>query len=117
MRILENQDKEDFFIYNGDDDNIPFGLMSNSIKIIPFSIEKYLSNGSYLDEDMIMYSENGSFNEICKVDELSLRGEHNIQNSLAVINIAMNLGIGVDKLKYSLKEKLLHKLLTQQEWL
>ncbi len=102
MRITKNQDENDFFIYNGDDHNLPVGLVSETINFYPFSIDKGLRNGSFIDEGWILFNRNYETTEICSVNNLSLKGEHNLQNSLAAVNVAMNVGITPDSIKDSL---------------
>ncbi|MEE9429844.1 MAG: UDP-N-acetylmuramoyl-L-alanine--D-glutamate ligase [Melioribacteraceae bacterium] len=102
MRVAENQDSSNIFIYNGDDDNIPIGYVSNKINLFPFSLDKSLSNGSFVDEGWILFNNDYNVTEICNVDDLSLKGEHNLQNALAVINVAMNIGIDTELIKIGL---------------
>lgn len=102
MRIVENQKEGNFFIYNGDDPNIPIGYVSDSAKMYSFSLSKYLSNGCYLNDEWIVFSNNNDEQDVCKVDELSLNGEHNIQNSLAVINVALLSGLKKSKIQHAL---------------
>ncbi len=102
MRITENQNGEDVFIYNGDDPNLPVGLVPDGVRLYPFSIDKGLRYGSFVDEDWIVFNENYETTEICNVKDLALKGEHNLQNSLAAINVAMNIGIDVDSIKKGL---------------
>ncbi len=102
MRIAENQNENNIFIYNGDDPNLPIGLVPDGVKLFPFSIDKGLRNGSFVDEDIIVFNENYETTEICNIDCLSLKGEHNLQNSLATINVAMNIGIDVESIRDSL---------------
>jgi UDP-N-acetylmuramoylalanine--D-glutamate ligase len=102
MRIAENQDRGNIFIYNGDDDNIPIGYVSNKINLFPFSLDKSLSNGSFVDEGWILFNNDYNVTEICNIDDLSLKGEHNLQNALAVINVAMNIGIDAEVIKIGL---------------
>ncbi len=99
MRIVQNQADDDIFIYNGDDSNIPIGYVHNETKMFGFSIDKSLSNGCFLDDEWIVYSKQNCITDICKIDELSLKGEHNIMNSMAVINVAMNIGIEQEVIK------------------
>lgn len=103
MRIVENQGEGNLFIYNGDDANIPIGYVAEDIKLFGFSLDKNLSNGSFVDEDWLLFSRDGNYEEICNVSNLSLRGEHNLQNSLAVVNITMNLGIEIESIKNALQ--------------
>ncbi len=102
MRIGENQKSGDFFIYNGDDENIPVGMISDEVNLLAFSLDKGLANGSFIDEGWIVYAHKGEFEEICNVTQISLKGEHNLMNALAVINVTKNLGIENEIIKDSL---------------
>lgn len=103
MKIVQNQEKGDTFIFNGDDGNIPIGYVSANTSMFGFSLDKSLSNGSFIDEEWILFSKSNKITEICHINDLSLKGEHNIQNSLAVINVGMNIGIKPDQIKKSLE--------------
>jgi UDP-N-acetylmuramoylalanine--D-glutamate ligase len=102
MKISKNQGEGDFFIFNADDDNIPIGYVSNKTRLLSFSLDKNISSGSFLDEDWIVYSGDGEIKDICKISDLSLKGEHNIMNCMAVIDVAVNIGIEPEKIKSSL---------------
>lgn len=102
MKIVSNQSDDDVFIFNGDDENILFGYADANIEILPFSLHKLLANGSFYDDEWIVFSNNKELINICKVNELSIKGEHNIQNSLSVINVAMKIGISPEGIKNSL---------------
>lgn len=103
MRITKNQSTGNTFIYNGDDENIPVGYVSDKTNLLAFSIEKGLSKGCYVDEDWIIYSDNGNEEEVCNVEDLSLKGEHNLMNAMSVISLAMNLGISKEVICEALK--------------
>lgn len=103
MRITENQNSSDTFIYNGDDENIPIGLVSDAVRLFPFSLDKNLSNGCFVDDGFIVFCKDGNLDEVCSVNELSLKGEHNLMNSMAVVNIAINSGISADEVRKGLK--------------
>jgi len=102
MNLVKNQLQGDIFVYNGDDANIPVGYVNEKTQMFPFSIDKSLSNGCFLDDDCLVYSNRGTFSDICTISDLSLKGEHNMQNSLAVINVAMNIGIHPEQIKNAL---------------
>ncbi len=40
MRIIKNQNEKHNFIYNGDDENIPIGYVSNKVNLFAFSLDK-----------------------------------------------------------------------------
>lgn len=102
MKIVSNQKNDDVFIFNAEDENILLGYADANIGLLPFSLEKLLTNGSFYDDDRIIYSKNKELIDICKVNELSIKGEHNIQNSLSVINVAMKIGVSPEGIKNSL---------------
>lgn len=96
MRITNNQNQHDYFIYNGDDDNIPIGMVPADVNLFPFSLEKLLKCGAYLDEDEIIFSLNGEEKYIFSQNTILLKGDHNLQNALAVVNIAALLNLDME---------------------
>jgi UDP-N-acetylmuramoylalanine--D-glutamate ligase len=102
MKIVMNQSKGDYFIFNADDANIPVGYVSDDTRMFTFSLDKSLSNGCYLDEDMIVFSDTGYIKNVCKINELGIKGEHNILNSLSVIIVAINSGMYVEQVQQAL---------------
>lgn len=84
MRIFENQDENDHFIYNVDDPLTSKYLSGNIIKAQQYglSLEKRVEHGAYLDSNNIFKI---IFNnkEDMDINELALQGKHNSYNSLA----------------------------------
>jgi UDP-N-acetylmuramoylalanine--D-glutamate ligase len=102
MKIVMNQSKADFFIYNADDGNIPIGYVADDTRMFTFSLDKSLSNGCFLDEDLIVFSDTGNIKEVCNKNELGIKGEHNLLNSFSVIIVAINSGIEVEQIRHAL---------------
>ncbi|ATA77177.1 UDP-N-acetylmuramoyl-L-alanine--D-glutamate ligase [Capnocytophaga canimorsus] len=104
FRITENQTENDYFIYDIDDPIIAQWLEKNEIKSqkIPFSIEKKLNKGIYSLKDIIhMNIDNQTF-EI-EVKEMSLKGKHNIKNSMAASVSSRLLKVRKESIRESLK--------------
>ncbi|MFJ1430297.1 UDP-N-acetylmuramoyl-L-alanine--D-glutamate ligase [Capnocytophaga canimorsus] len=104
FRITENQTEDDYFIYDIDDPIIAQWLEKNEIKSqkIPFSIEKELNKGIYSLKDIIhMNIDNQTF-EI-EVKEMSLKGKHNIKNSMAASVSSRLLKVRKESIRESLK--------------
>ncbi len=102
FRIAENQENDNFFIYNKDDEmsmNILEKLEIRAQKI-PFSTKLKLSEGGFVDEDEIMVKTDDEFS--MKIDELSLVGNHNIANSLAASIAGKILKISNESIRNSL---------------
>ncbi|MBK8943759.1 MAG: UDP-N-acetylmuramoyl-L-alanine--D-glutamate ligase [Ignavibacteriae bacterium] len=102
MRIIKNQTERHTFIYNGDDENIPLGYVSNKVNLFAFSIDKSITNGCFLDDDWIVFAQDEYEEDVCQVEDLSLKGEHNLMNSMAVITVAMKIGIEKELIKKAL---------------
>lgn len=102
MRILQNQTEDDAFVYWADDPIISKELKKYGIKSqrCPFSILKkngmigYISDGEYVIERPTPFN--------MEQESLSLRGKHNMYNSLAAGIAAHLSGIKDETLKKSL---------------
>ena len=104
MRIVQNQTEEDAFIYWNDDPIISAELRKYGIKAkkCPFSIIKkegmigYIADGQYVIEYPTPFN--------MEQESLSLRGKHNMYNSLAAGIAARISGIDDDSLRQSLSD-------------
>lgn len=102
FRIMENQENDNFFIYNKDD------IMSMSLleklevkaKMIPFSTSEKLKEGGFLQDNKMVVKLSDEFS--MKVEELSLVGNHNIANSLAASIAGKLLNINNESIRNSL---------------
>ena len=104
MRIVQNQTEEDAFIYWNDDPIISRELRKYGIraKMCPFSILKkdgmigYIADGQYVIEYPTPFN--------MEQESLSLRGKHNMYNSLAAGIAAHISGIDDASLRQSLSD-------------
>lgn len=101
--IFKNQDEKDFCILNYDDEKVR-GLKDKiKAKVIFFSRKEKLKEGVYLDEkDNIVISIDKKITLLNKKD-LSLPGNHNLENSMAAIAISYVLNIDLEVIKTVLK--------------
>ena len=102
FRIAENQENDNFFIYNKDDEMSMNLLEQLAIraKKIPFSLKEKLGEGGYLNNDKITVKIEDEFS--MKIAELSLVGNHNIANSLAASIASKILKISNESIRNSL---------------
>ena len=102
FRIAENQENDNFFIYNKDDEMSMNLLEQLAIraKKIPFSLKEKLGEGGYLNNDKITVKVEDEFS--MKIAELSLVGNHNIANSLAASIASKILKISNESIRNSL---------------
>jgi UDP-N-acetylmuramoylalanine--D-glutamate ligase len=91
-KIFANQDENDYLILNADSEHTAKTIPGIKAKIIYFSLEKEFDDGVYKKGEEIIYKENGEVKFSCPVSALSLRGEHNMANCMAVIAFAKICG-------------------------
>ena len=104
FRIIDNQTKDDYFIYDADDEVIESWLKQHSIQstLLPFSLTKQIENGAYLDKDNIKITiDNNQI--IMPTANLALEGKHNIKNAMAASTVAHLLRIRKQTIRESLE--------------
>jgi UDP-N-acetylmuramoylalanine--D-glutamate ligase len=86
-KIFANQTGEDYLILNGDDAVTQQGASRARSQILWFSRSKIVRRGTFLMNGMLMFrpSEQASPIPVVPLAEISLKGEHNIENVLAAV--------------------------------
>ncbi|WP_317174322.1 UDP-N-acetylmuramoyl-L-alanine--D-glutamate ligase [Mucilaginibacter pankratovii] len=84
FRITQNQTAADYFIYCADDAETLKVMEGKTIAAqqLPFSIEKTIETGAYLDKDNIVINIHQQHFQM-SITELALQGKHNLYNSMA----------------------------------
>lgn len=102
FRIVENQENDNFFIYNKDDEMSRHLIEKIAIRAerIAFSLHEKLEKGAYATEDEIFIQLQSEFS--MKIDDLALVGKHNVANSLAASLASKILQISNEKIRSSL---------------
>ncbi|GAA4289959.1 UDP-N-acetylmuramoyl-L-alanine--D-glutamate ligase [Aestuariibaculum suncheonense] len=104
FRIAENQTKEDYLIYDADDEVITNWLKRHPVQstLLPFSITKKVEKGAYLEEEkMIIAIDNNQIH--MSTNNLALEGKHNIKNAMAASTVAHLLKIRKQTIRESLE--------------
>lgn len=104
MRILQNQTDEDCFIYWNDDPVVTKELPKYAVRAAryAFSETKNEACAAFLDNGMYEINTPGYFE--MPQEELSLRGKHNMYNSLAAGIAAVAAGIDSETLRKCLSD-------------
>jgi len=102
FRITENQENDNFFIYNKDDEmsKIILEKLEIKAKMIPFSTKEKVAEGGFINDDKIEVKLKDDFS--MKIEELSLLGTHNVANSLAASIAGKILQINNESIRHSL---------------
>ncbi|MFC4723374.1 UDP-N-acetylmuramoyl-L-alanine--D-glutamate ligase [Geojedonia litorea] len=104
FRIAQRQTKDDFLIYDADDEVITKWLQKHPVQstLLPFSLTKTIENGAYLDENNIKITiDNNQI--IMPTANLALEGNHNIKNAMAASTVAHLLKIRKQTIRESLE--------------
>ena len=104
FRIAMNQTKEDYLIYDADDEVINNYLNTHKIQstLLPFSLTKKLEQGAYYkDKNIIITIDNIKI--IMPTTKLTLEGNHNVKNAMAASTVAHLLKIRKHTIRESLE--------------
>lgn len=104
FRIAKNQTKEDYLIYDADDEVIVQWLQKNPVqsKLLPFSISKKLDEGAYLENDKLIIKTHNNTIEM-STDALALEGKHNLKNTMAATTAAKLISIRKETIRRSIE--------------
>ncbi|MEY8870558.1 UDP-N-acetylmuramoyl-L-alanine--D-glutamate ligase [Meridianimaribacter flavus] len=104
FRIAMNQTKDDYLIYDADDEVITNWLAKYPVqsKMLPFSLTKPIENGAYLENETIKITiDNDQI--IMPTANLALEGKHNVKNAMAASTVAHLLKIRKQTIRESLE--------------
>ena len=104
FRIAMNQTKEDYLIYDADDEVITTYLKNHPVQstLLPFSLKTRVKQGAYLENNNIkILIENSQIT--MPTANLALEGKHNVKNAMAASTVAHLLKIRNHTLRESLE--------------
>ncbi len=105
FRIAQKQTADDYFIYNGDDEETEHAMSRHTIhsQKISFSQKKTSGQATWLDGDQIIFH-SPKQTLTMSLAELGLRGKHNVYNSMAAGIVANTLDIKKDVIREALTD-------------
>ena len=103
FRITMNQTKDDFFIYDADDEAISEWFKQNKTKaqLIPFSLTKTFEKGAFLKDNKMEVNINEE-EFIMETEYIALEGKHNLKNAMAATSVAKLMQIRKETIRESL---------------
>ncbi len=108
FRITENQTKDDRFIFNYDDPIIQKHVETlkqkqSAPQLWAFSNENEVAEGAFVRDNYIIFKFNNKEEPLMPIEEIGLRGRHNLSNGLATALAARAAEIKNDIIRESLK--------------
>ncbi len=102
-RIVMNQTADDFFVCNADDQWTKKKVKNVKSKVIQFSSKHKITNGAYVENEFLKTTLQDTEYAILNTHEISIQGEHNLQNAMAATLAAQLMGISPAYIKSTLK--------------
>lgn len=91
--IFKNQPQDGYSLLNTKDQYYEEAKKYVKAKGMSFSVETIPSCGAYVQADTLYENIHGTAHPICKVEELHIKGTHNVENALAAIAITTAFGV------------------------
>ncbi|HKG99042.1 MAG TPA: UDP-N-acetylmuramoyl-L-alanine--D-glutamate ligase, partial [Pyrinomonadaceae bacterium] len=98
-RIFMNQTAEDVAVLNADDPTVSSWATGLRAKVMNFSVKKELDNGVFLHGRELIFGGR----VLLKVDEMKLRGLHNVENVAAAFAAGLAAGAGIESMNGTAK--------------
>lgn len=95
MNMWSNQTKDDFLVFNGDDDLLAKRIAPAKAKKIPFSLQSDPKSLFKLNATKIYDQKHAT---LINLDDIALPGKHNLSNYLGAATAATLLGIASSKI-------------------
>ncbi|MBR4904633.1 MAG: UDP-N-acetylmuramoyl-L-alanine--D-glutamate ligase [Selenomonadaceae bacterium] len=102
-KIFAQETAEDFLILNYDDERTREMINRAKCKVLYFSRKVKLDEGAFVKNNSLVIKFNSEVHELCTIDELGIKGGHNVENALAASLTAFLAGVDTDKISNVLK--------------
>ncbi|HZI60399.1 MAG TPA: UDP-N-acetylmuramoyl-L-alanine--D-glutamate ligase [Pyrinomonadaceae bacterium] len=99
-RIFMNQTEDDVAVLNADDETVSSWASGLRAKVMWFSVRRELENGVFLRGDELVYGDQ----VLLRVNDLKLRGLHNVENVAAAFAAGIAAGASVESLAATAKQ-------------
>ena len=106
LRVFKNQTMEDFLIYNFDDPVASVQVRRHAashVRLLPFSVKIKLDEGAYVEDGRVTMVESGRVEDVIVAREISMKGIHNLYNSMAATLASRVMGVPMEAIRETLK--------------
>ncbi len=91
-KIFAQQTREDYLVLNYDDAHTRSMAERAPSRIFFFSRRQALSEGAFVQDGVLTIRWQGKTTSLCRVEELQIKGGHNVENALAAASVAYLAG-------------------------
>ncbi|MCJ7552252.1 MAG: UDP-N-acetylmuramoyl-L-alanine--D-glutamate ligase [Ignavibacteriaceae bacterium] len=104
QKIYENQNADDFLILNHDSELLMNYWKKSKSKVYYFSTKSKVENGCFIENGIVKFVKSGNEKFTCKREDIFLRGDHNLQNAMAVIIAAKIFDLNNERIINALRK-------------
>jgi UDP-N-acetylmuramoylalanine--D-glutamate ligase len=101
--IFKHQKEDHYIVLNDEDKVVRDWQKEVCSRTFVFSKTTHKGNGVYIKDKKIFYRNDSKETKILKVSDIELKGEHNLENSLAAVTTAKIIGVKDKDIKKVLK--------------
>lgn len=91
--IFKYQTKHDILVVNRDNKEIVKRVTKAKSRVLWFSQKSFNGDGAYIKKGKIIFSFDGITQEVCSISDITLLGNHNVENVLSAVCVAALAGI------------------------
>jgi UDP-N-acetylmuramoylalanine--D-glutamate ligase len=91
-RIFQNQQPEDFAVLNADDPTCVELAGRTRAQVFWFSRKREVEHGAFVRDGRVLFRRVGSKQDVMPVEEILLKGSHNLENVLAAVCAGVLMG-------------------------
>jgi len=102
-RVFMNQHSTDILIYDADDLWTSRIVPRANCRTIPFSAKERLNEGAFVERGKLVTVLEGKRSSVIDVEEISIKGLHNLYNSMAATLVAQLLGVSNASIRSTLR--------------
>lgn len=102
-RIFSQQTEEDFLVLNYDDVRTRSMAQRTKSQVAFFSRQEILSQGAFVKDGWVVIAWANQQYPICRIDDILIKGGHNIENVLAAVMVAFFAEVAAEKMVPVLK--------------
>lgn len=103
-KIYRNQGTEDYTVLNYEDEVLKNASSEFSSNAVYFSAKRELEKGCFIEGDNVVFRDGIVQRKIMKVSDIKIPGDHNLENVLSAVAVAISYGIPSETIKAAVSE-------------
>ena len=103
-RIFMNQAEDDVAVLNADDPMVSSWADGLRAKVMTFSVRTELERGVFLRGDELVFRWDEGEQDLLRVNEMKLRGLHNVENVAAALTVGIAAGAKIESMQETVKQ-------------